>query len=223
MLAHALDTLLRLLHPIMPFMTEEVWHLLAEYAPRARAGQTGRRRRERDDRPLAGGRHIAAGYRDRSRALPSSKRSWAACAKSEPAEHRAQDADPVLGPLRRRNGEAAAADGGLLRVDGRRHGHRLGAERAVAGAVGQLHAAGCDVFVDLAEHIDVAAEIARNAKEIEKLQGHIAAKEKKLANESFTARAPAEVVAREREQLEELRGRLSSTTAALADLKKRQR
>ena len=32
-LAHALDTLLRLLHPMMPFLTEEVWQLLAEVAP----------------------------------------------------------------------------------------------------------------------------------------------------------------------------------------------
>ncbi len=34
-LAHALDTLLRLLHPMIPFLTEEVWQLLGEVAPRA--------------------------------------------------------------------------------------------------------------------------------------------------------------------------------------------
>ncbi len=33
-LAHALDTLLRLLHPMIPFLTEEVWQLLAQVAPR---------------------------------------------------------------------------------------------------------------------------------------------------------------------------------------------
>ena len=32
-LAHTLDTLLRLLHPMIPFVTEEVWHLLANAAP----------------------------------------------------------------------------------------------------------------------------------------------------------------------------------------------
>ena len=32
-LAHTLDTLLRLLHPMIPFVTEEVWQLLAEAAP----------------------------------------------------------------------------------------------------------------------------------------------------------------------------------------------
>ena len=38
-LAHTLDTLLRLLHPMIPFMTEEVWQLLAEAAPAARAAR----------------------------------------------------------------------------------------------------------------------------------------------------------------------------------------
>ena len=33
-LAHTLDTLLRLLHPMIPFLTEEVWQLLGEVAPR---------------------------------------------------------------------------------------------------------------------------------------------------------------------------------------------
>ncbi len=32
-LAHALDVLLRLLHPMMPFLTEEVWQLLGQVAP----------------------------------------------------------------------------------------------------------------------------------------------------------------------------------------------
>ncbi len=54
--------------------------------------------------------------------------------------------------------------------------------------------AACDVFVDLEGHIDMAAEIARYEREEEKLPGQIAAKEKKLANEDFIRRAPAEVV-----------------------------
>ena len=53
-LAHTLDTLLRLLHPMIPFVTEEVWHLLAEVAPtrhrksplpRGRDSGKGRRQR----------------------------------------------------------------------------------------------------------------------------------------------------------------------------------
>jgi valyl-tRNA synthetase len=80
---------------------------------------------------------------------------------------------------------------------------------------------GGEVFVDLAEHIDVNAEIARLEKESAKLREHIAAKEKKLGNESFTARAPAAVVQQERDSLTELQKRLGSMETSLADLRKR--
>ena len=44
---------------------------------------------------------------------------------------------------------------------------------------------GMDVYVDLAELIDVPAEIARKTQEVEKLTGFIAAKEKKLTNDEL--------------------------------------
>ena len=44
-LAHVLDTLLRLLHPMIPFVTEEVWQLLGEVAPRREAARPARRPR----------------------------------------------------------------------------------------------------------------------------------------------------------------------------------
>ena len=48
-------------------------------------------------------------------------------------------------------------------------------------------AAGLEVFVDLAEHIDVGAELARTEKERLRLAGAIASKERQLANENFVA------------------------------------
>ena len=53
----------------------------------------------------------------------------------------------------------------------------------------------------------------------EKQLGLIAGKEKKLANESFVSRAPAEVVNRERESLEQLREQLAATRQSLAALR----
>ena len=68
--------------------------------------------------------------------------------------------------------------------------------------------------------IDVAAETKKAQHEIEKLEKLIASKEKKLANENFTSRAPAEVVAKEREGLADLEARLQSAQATLAEVQK---
>jgi len=53
--------------------------------------------------------------------------------------------------------------------------------------------------------IDVAAEQARLAKDIAKLSGEISKYEKKLSNPGFTAKAPAEVVAEQRERMENMK------------------
>ena len=63
---------------------------------------------------------------------------------------------------------------------------------------------GMELFVDLADLIDVAAEIAKNKDELAKLEARIAAQRKKLANENFVKRAPVEVVEKERARKTEL-------------------
>jgi len=92
-----------------------------------------------------------------------------------------------------------------------------------AGAAGAATASvlACEVFVDMAGLVDVAAEIARLVKENEKTAGFIAAKRAKLADGSFAARAPEAVVQKEREQLAELETRLAKNEATLADLRSR--
>jgi valyl-tRNA synthetase len=78
--------------------------------------------------------------------------------------------------------------------------------------------AGMDVYVDLAELIDVPAEIARKKAEIEKLAGFIAAKEKKLSNANFVDRAPPDVVQKERAGLKDLQDQLAAAKDVLERL-----
>ena len=75
-----------------------------------------------------------------------------------------------------------------------------------------------EVFVDLAELIDVEAEIAKKRQELAKLEQLIAAKRKKLDNESFTSRAPAAVVQKERDALAELEAKRAATLKTLKEL-----
>jgi valyl-tRNA synthetase len=79
---------------------------------------------------------------------------------------------------------------------------------------------GLEVYVDLADLIDVPAEIARKKQEVEKLVGFVASKEKKLSNASFVDRAPAEVVQKERDSLKDLQAQLAAAREVLARLEK---
>ena len=77
-----------------------------------------------------------------------------------------------------------------------------------------------EVHVDLAELIDVEAEILKKREELQKLARYITGKRKKLDNENFVSRAPAAVVEKEREGLAELEEKHAATEQALNALEK---
>ncbi|MDD6799148.1 MAG: valine--tRNA ligase [Firmicutes bacterium] len=75
------------------------------------------------------------------------------------------------------------------------------------------------IYIPLADIIDTEKELARLTKEKQDLLNEIIRLEKKLSNESFVSKAPAEVVEGERAKLRKYQDTLSSTEAALAQLK----
>jgi valyl-tRNA synthetase len=224
MLLLGLDTILRLLHPIMPFVTEEIWQHLA-------AAASGRRMPWDDaSQPLPNSLMLAAWpktpdswidprtetqfgtflavvaaireIRARQNVPPKTRLTAVVRAPAEIAA--------LLEPMRSSIESMAAADIAAL-------GPAAFGPPSAATAT----AAGCDVFVDLADLVDVEAEIARLLKENEKTEGFITAKQSKLANESFVSRAPDAVIAKERAQLAELEDKLAKGLAALEDLRQR--
>ncbi|MBI3790566.1 MAG: valine--tRNA ligase [Gemmatimonadetes bacterium] len=198
-LAHAFDHGLRLLHPIMPFITEEVWQRLpvakqADFVARAawpvaRASQAGAR---------AGG--VAAGIAVRGEfdavvaAVDAIRSLRSAAGLSSGQRVRAQlvtgqSAPPLVAVLR----EEAALIGALARAD----------VTLVASHAGGGLREVCDGFDVILPLDNIAPEVrAKEAdkaqKEAENLAKQLASLTARLSNESFVARAKPEVVAAER-------------------------
>ncbi|MFM7208053.1 MAG: class I tRNA ligase family protein [Planctomycetaceae bacterium] len=224
MLLLGLDTLLRLLHPIMPFVTEEIWQHLAAAA--------GGRRMPWDAAavPLPTSVMVAAWPRPPEAWIdPHTETQFGTFLAVVAAirEIRARQNVPpktrVTAAVRAPEGRAALLEPMRSSIESMAAADltALGPEAAASPSAATAAAAGCEVFVDLAGLVDVAAEIARLTKENEKTEGFLAAKRAKLANESFTARAPEAVIAKERAQLAELEDRLAKGRAALEDLRRR--
>jgi valyl-tRNA synthetase len=208
-LAEALDGAMRLLHPVMPFITETVWQRLPRAAEGPESLMTARwpeRAPEREDAAaearfaelqavIVAVRNIRAEY-----GVPPGSRVPLRVASASP-ELRA-DLEASVRALR-----------DLCRMED------LGFEGAGegVGATAVLRSA-AEIFVPLSGAIDVDRERTRLRDEVQRLDGLISGTEKKLANESFVARAPAAVVDKEREKLAgytEQRGKLAGKLAGL--------
>ncbi len=77
---------------------------------------------------------------------------------------------------------------------------------------------GLEGFVPLGDVIDLDAERTRQRKEADRLRNQISGSEKKLSNEAFVGKAPPEVVAGVREQLDSLKKQLVSVEQILLEL-----
>jgi valyl-tRNA synthetase len=89
----------------------------------------------------------------------------------------------------------------------------VAASNQVAGTRGPI-----EVHIDVSQFIDVDAEKARLAKQLDQLRGFVKSIEAKLANEAFVTRAKPEVVQQQRDALLEKREQIAATETALAKL-----
>jgi valyl-tRNA synthetase len=220
-LAHALDTLLRLLHPMMPFITEEVWQLLNRVAP---------------ERGLYGTRSVPATWlitapwpvADMTWQNPEIEARFAVFQQALGAirEIRSRQNIPNKNPLN----FAIKCDAGVATLLEPMASYFQSMANAASTGFGPdavvppTHAktalAGMEIYVDLTGQIDKEAELVKNLQLEEKLLALIIAKKAKLANENFISRAPANVVQAERDSLAQLQEQLASVRTALAALRK---
>jgi valyl-tRNA synthetase len=218
-LAHVLDAMLRLLHPAMPFITEEIWQRLKDFAPSrglanpqpaaesvmiaewptcdaARQDATIEARFARFQEMLRGLRDIRA----KQNILP--KTSIRFSLKSD------AETGALLSPMAPYFGSLAGAEA-----------IAWGTEAKPFETTATLTLPFGELLVDLEGLIDFDAEITRKEKERDNLANLIKSKEAKLGNASFVDRAPADVVAKEKQSLEEAKKTLDSVERSLSELR----
>src|SRR6266436_4282018 len=210
----ALDAALRLLHPFMPFITEELWHQFPQRA--------GVQSIALDAFPISRtewkNAHALEQFSLVQEAIVA-LRNIRAEMKLDPkkkvaAEFSSSDEERV-----RRTIESSSE--GILRLAALSE-LRVSAERLPQSGGAVRSTALFDVRIAyVAETIDVEAEAARLRKQIEGLEKAVAAKEKQLGNETFRSRAPEDIVrgleatrAEQMEELRKLRSRLEELKAA---------
>jgi valyl-tRNA synthetase len=205
--SEVLNVSLRMLHPFLPFLTEELWsHLPASRGPLMTTAWPDAGRLPADEAAegdFAVVQEVVTAVRNvRSEmgVAPSAKVRLLVQTETEAAA-------AVLSAARALMSSLAGAS-------------ELTAGPAVAKPALAASALirGGTVFVPLEGLIDLGVERKRLSKESERLAGLIRGSEGKLASENFVSRAKPEVVEREREKLESLRADLAKVTRALRDL-----
>ena len=208
-LTTVLDVGLRLLHPIMPFVTDELW------------------------RTMQGGGEVTL-----VRAAWPESASQRRNAAAEEALLTLQEAVTGLRRFRADHGLVpsaridviAVADGvqqGLLEA-GRDAISRLAgvetwsfaadAVQISAHPVGKVVIAGAELYVPLAGVIDLGEERDRLKRELDRAQSELQRAQGKLSNQGFVAKAPAEVVAAEEQKVADWRVQIEKLSAQLDEL-----
>ena len=220
LLAHTLDSLLRLLHPIIPFITEDIWQILQKVAPQRGLPdpQPASECLIGADWPTVDASHIdtdiEAQFARFQKGLAALReiRARQNIGPKKSVELVIRCSDEVRDSLQPMAGYFSSMANSNVR--------EIGAEVAVPKINAPLALPEMELFVDLAGLIDVEAETKRLEKERSRIEGMIGGKEKKLSNASFVDRAPADVVEREREGLAQLKEQLAVISEALNELAK---
>jgi valyl-tRNA synthetase len=177
--AYVLDRILIMLHPFMPFVTEELWQRTADREGHLIRAEWSLPEFDFAESAADLGALIAIvseirSVRTEMNVPPSARMPLVAVAPSESTQRRLEQFREVIERLARTEG---------LNVSG-----------TVPTGAAQLVVGGETFALPIADFIDLEAEKARLGKEIAKIDGELAKIDGKLANENFVSRAPAEVV-----------------------------
>ena len=209
---HVLEATLRLLHPYMPFITEDIWQRM----------------------------YKAVGVEPPVPSIMVTPWPKPAGRRDEAAEREVEMLTEIVRAIRNIRAEQHVEPGRRIDVvvqatpSAGRFGGAMPYIQTLAGwriwrfaawtipkpekAIAAI-AAGVPVYVPLAGLVDIEQEIARLEKELAETEKQLAGVTGRLANENFVSKAPANVVEREREKQRELAERAELLRQRLADLR----
>jgi valyl-tRNA synthetase len=204
-LLRVLETILRLAHPIMPFITEEIWQTIA---------------------PMTGVNKPSIMLQPYPKAQPDkldeASEAWVMQLKQMVDVCRSLRGEMGISPAAR---VPLVATGDATQLQAYAPYLKALAKLEEVAIVAELPEADAPVMLVndfklmLKVEIDVAAERERLGKEITRLQGEIGKANGKLNNESFVARAPAAVVEQEKARVVDFTASLEKLEAQLSKLK----
>jgi valyl-tRNA synthetase len=204
------EAALRLLHPVMPFITEEIWHAIYDQKPPLKS--------------IA----LAAYPQGQAKQFDLAAETEMAILQDLIVSVRNLRAELKIEPKQRVPIQVYAHDREIRALLEHNRGaiERLASVETIefvhdslARLPGARHTARYDVHVIYEKKIDTAAERERLKKELDKIEREIANGQRQLGNEQFLAKAPANVVDGLRRRAQELQVLREKTTSKLEGLK----
>jgi valyl-tRNA synthetase len=206
---------LLLLHPVIPFITEELWSLLGYAGPR---GGSIMDCVLEDASRCAAALGVLGAKPDREQAASVERmKLFVTQARALKAEHNLAGRRDVRFLLIAGDAAWATVEANLSKLTRMAGAADIARREKVDGAPASVTALGT-LYLDLASSVDVGAERARITREIEALARHIAATEARLANPAFVSKAPASVLEGARRQLAEQQAKRAELERLLKSL-----
>ena len=206
-LVYVLDQVLRLLHPFMPFITEEIWQslphegdaLIAAKWPEYRETLAFKAEEEHMESVMNAIRAIRARRTEMN--VPPSKKAALYILTSRPQVY-------------------AEGEGFIQRLAYADTVTMLDQEPENLDGLVTITTADAKLYIPMGQLVDVAKELERIGKELDKARKNLASLEAKLSNEKFVSRAPEAVVNAEREKAQKVRDLIVSLEQSEAAMKK---
>ncbi len=207
-LVYVLDQTLRLLHPFVPFITEEIWQSIPHSGDALIAAQWPQ---YREDLAFAAEESLMESVMNAIRAIRNRRAEMNVPPSKKAALYVVTSKPQVFAEGQGFIERLAYADGVTL----------LDKDPENIGGMVCCTTADAKLYIPMGQLVDVAKELERIAKELDKARKNLSSLEGKLSNENFVARAPEAVVNAERQKAasaKDLIAQLEESEAALKNL-----